>query len=110
LSEYPYGFARVRGNPAQSGGTDRAAHRDVSPWRFRCLGDAGFTAQEMNTKAEITLVKLEDGFAVTKVGADPTGQIPGIDAAKFRSWRAWRKKAAHLQAAEMRNYPGCGLV
>src|ERR1700712_3076940 len=87
LAEYPYGFAsRFEGKP----GTNPeeligAAHSGCFTMALSLiLGDAGFTAQEMNTKAEITLVKLEDGFAVTKSALTLRAKIPGIDAAKFQ--------------------------
>src|SRR6266566_4461963 len=48
------------------------------------LGDAGFTAEEMNTKAEITLEKQGDGFAITKSHLTLRAKIPGIDNAKFQ--------------------------
>ena len=87
LSEYPYGFAsRFEGKP----GTNPeeligAAHAGCFTMALSLiLGEAGFTAQEMNTKAEITLVKREDGFAVTKSALTLRASIPGIDAAKFQ--------------------------
>src|SRR3954469_17151140 len=69
LSEYPYGFAsRFEGKP----GTNPeeligAAHSGCFTMALSLiLGEAGFTAEEMTTKAEITLVKQDDGFAITK--------------------------------------------
>src|SRR3954467_9084740 len=63
LNEYPYGFAsRFEGKP----GTNPeeligAAHAGCFTMALSLiLGEAGFTASEMNTKAEITLVKLDD--------------------------------------------------
>ena len=38
----------------------------------------------MDTKAEITLEKQGDGFAITKAHLTLTAKIPGIDAAKFK--------------------------
>ena len=48
------------------------------------LGEAGFTASEMNTKAEITLEKKDDGFTITKSHLTLRATIPGIDDAKFK--------------------------
>jgi osmotically inducible protein OsmC len=47
------------------------------------LGNAGMTADSINTTASVTLEKLEDGFAVTKVHLDVTAKIPGADEAAF---------------------------
>ena len=69
LSDQPYGFAsRFEGKP----GTNPeeligAAHAGCFTMALsKILGDAGFTADEMNTKSEITLEKQGDGFAITK--------------------------------------------
>ena len=48
------------------------------------LGEAGFTAEEMNTKAEITLEKQADGFAITRSHLILRAKIPGIEAATFK--------------------------
>ena len=37
----------------------------------------------MDTKAEITLTKQDDGFAITKSALTLRAKIPGIDEAKF---------------------------
>ena len=47
------------------------------------LGEAGFTADEMNTKADVTLEKQQEGFAITKVHLTLKAKIPGCDKAKF---------------------------
>ena len=87
LSEQPYGFAsRFEGKP----GTNPeeligAAHAGCFTMALsKILGDAGFTATEMNTKAEITLEKQGDGFAITKAHLTLRAKIPGIDEAKFK--------------------------
>lgn len=87
LNAYPYGFAaRFEGKP----GTNPeeligAAHAGCFTMALSAiLGEAGFTAEEMNTKAEITLVKQGDGFAITKSHLTLRAKIPGIDNAKFQ--------------------------
>jgi len=87
LSEYPYGFAsRFEGKPGTNpeeliGG----AHAGCFTMALSLiLSEAGFTAEEMNTKAEITLVKLDDGFAITKSHLILRAKIPGLDDAKFK--------------------------
>ena len=56
------------------------------------LGEAGFTAEEMDTKAEITLEKQGDGFAITKAHLTLTAKIPGIDEAKFQELAGMAEK------------------
>jgi len=87
LKAYPYGFAsRFEGKP----GTNpeeliAAAHAGCFTMALSLiLGDAGFTAEQMDTKAEITLVKQDDGFAITKSALTLRAKIPGIDEAKFK--------------------------
>ena len=86
LNAYPYGFAsRFEGKP----GTNPeeligAAHAGCFTMALSLiLGEAGFTADEMNTRADVTLEKLADGFAITKVHLTLSAKIPGCDKAKF---------------------------
>src|ERR1700741_511845 len=82
LKEYPYGFAsRFEGKPGTNpeeliGG----AHAGCFTMALSLiLGEAGFTADEMNTTAEITLAKQGDGFAITKSHLILRAKIPGLD-------------------------------
>ncbi len=47
------------------------------------LGNAGMTAESIETTASVTLEKTDAGFTITKVHLDVTGKIPGADAAAF---------------------------
>ena len=47
------------------------------------LGDAGFTATQLDAKSDVSLEKVPDGFAITKIHLTLKAQIPGIDKAKF---------------------------
>jgi osmotically inducible protein OsmC len=47
------------------------------------LGEAGLTAERMETRADVTLVKQDDGFAITAVHLTLTGKVPGADQATF---------------------------
>lgn len=86
LAAYPYGFAsRFEGKP----GTNPeeligAAHAGCFTMALSLiLGEAGFTAEKMETTAEVTLDKVADGFAITKVHLTLKAKIPGADQAKF---------------------------
>ncbi|MES2254566.1 MAG: OsmC family protein [Pseudomonadota bacterium] len=86
LNAYPYGFAsRFEGKP----GTNPeeligAAHAGCFTMALSLiLGEAGLTADEMNTQADVSLEKLADGFAITKVHLTLRAKIPGCDKAKF---------------------------
>jgi osmotically inducible protein OsmC len=86
LSAYPYGFAsRFEGKP----GTNPeeligAAHAGCFTMALSLiLSDAGLTAERMDTTAEVTLDKVADGYAITKVHLTLKAKIPGADKAKF---------------------------
>jgi len=86
LKEYPYGFAsRFEGksgtNPEELIG---AAHAGCFTMALSLmLGEAGHTAERMDTRAEVTLEKVADGFAITAVHLTLTARIPGLDQARF---------------------------
>ena len=95
MSGQPYGFAsRFEGKP----GTNPeeligAAHAGCFTMALSLiLEQAGFKADEMNTKAEITLEKQGDGFAITKSHLTLRAKIPGIDAAKFKELAGMAEK------------------
>jgi osmotically inducible protein OsmC len=94
LEAYPYGFAsRFEGkkgtNPEELIG---AAHAGCFTMALSLiLGEAGLTADEMNTQADVTLEKQGDGFAITKVHLTLRAKIPGTDDAKFQELAAKAK-------------------
>ena len=47
------------------------------------LGNAGMTAEAIETTATVTLEKTDAGFTVTKVHLDTTARIPNGDRQKF---------------------------
>lgn len=47
------------------------------------LGNAGMTAESIDTTATITLDKTDAGFSITASQLDVTVKIPGADQAKF---------------------------
>ena len=95
LNDYPYGFAsRFEGKP----GTNpeeliAAAHSGCFTMALSLiLEQAGFKAEQMDTKAEITLEKQGDGFAITKSHLTLRAKIPGIDDAKFKELTGMAEK------------------
>ncbi|MBV8128334.1 MAG: OsmC family protein [Planctomycetaceae bacterium] len=86
LTDYPYGFSsRFEGKP----GTNPeeligAAHAGCFTMALSLiLGEAGLTAERMETRADVTLDKVDDGFAITAVHLTLRAKIPGADQAKF---------------------------
>jgi len=87
LKDYPYGFAsRFEGKP----GTNPeeligAAHAGCFMMALSLiLGEAKLTAEHMETKADVTLEKQSDGFAITAVHLILKAKVPGADDAKFQ--------------------------
>lgn len=86
LKEQPYGFnTRFEGaagtNPEELIG---AAHAGCFSMALSLmLGEAGFTAESINTTADVSLDKVDGGFAITKIALTSTVKVPGIDKAAF---------------------------
>lgn len=94
LKEYPYGFsARFEGKP----GTNPeeligAAHAGCFTMALSLmLGESKLTAEHMETKAEVTLDKVGDGFAITAVHLSLSAKIPGASQAQFEEITAKAK-------------------
>jgi len=49
------------------------------------LGNAGMTAESIDTTATITMEKSDAGFTITASHLDVTAKIPGADRAKFEA-------------------------
>src|SRR3984893_6109880 len=86
LKTTPYSFAtRFESQP----GTNpeeliAAAHAGCFSMALSAqLGNAGITAEAIDTTATVTLEKLESGFAVTSSHLQVKVKIPGADKAKF---------------------------
>lgn len=86
LKDNPYGFnTRFEGQP----GTNPeeligAAHAGCFSMALSMLlGEAGFTAERIDTTAEVTLDKQADGFAITAVHLILNAKVPGASDAQF---------------------------
>ncbi len=86
LNNTPYSFStRFEGTP----GTNpeeliAAAHAGCFSMALSGqLGNAGMTAESIETSATLTLEKREAGFTITAVHLDVVAKVPGGDAAKF---------------------------
>jgi osmotically inducible protein OsmC len=47
------------------------------------LGEAGITAESLETSAAVTMEKIEAGWTVTKIHLDVIARIPGANQAAF---------------------------
>jgi lipoyl-dependent peroxiredoxin len=94
LQAYPYGFAsRFEGKPGSiPEELIGAAHAACFTMALSLiLGEAGLTAERMETTAEVTLDKVSDGFAITAVHLTLEAKIPGADDARFQELAAKAK-------------------
>ena len=86
LREAPYGFkARFEGgkgtNPEELIGAAHAACFSMA--LSLILGEAGLTADKIETQAEISLEKQPEGFAITASHLTVRAKVPGATEAKF---------------------------
>ncbi len=86
LKSQPYGFnTRFEGvpgtNPEELIGAAHAACFTMA--LSKSLGEAGLTADSLDTKAVVTLDKVGDGFEITGIELNLRGAVPGTDEATF---------------------------
>ena len=94
LADYPYGFqSRFEGmagsNPEE---LLAAAHAACFTMALSLiLGEAGLTAESLDTKARVALERMPDGFAIPSVELQLSARIPGTDNATFQQLAAAAK-------------------
>ena len=86
LKNHPYGFNtrfddKPGTNPEELLG---AAHAGCFTMALsNILGEAGLTAESMDTSAKVNFEKLDSGYTITSVHLDLKAKVPGADQAKF---------------------------
>lgn len=87
LKENPYGF-NTRFEDAPGTNPEEligAAHAGCFSMALSLmLGQAGLTAERIETQAEVTLDKEGEGFAITAIALTLKARIPGADEAQFQ--------------------------
>lgn len=86
LNQQPYGFnTRIEGekgtNPEELIGAAHAACFSMA--LSLMLGEAGYTADAIDTTADVSLDKTDGGFAITKVALKSKVTVPGIAPQQF---------------------------
>lgn len=86
LNQQPYGFnTRFEGekgtNPEELIGAAHAACFSMA--LSLKLGEAGYTADAIDTTADVSLDKTDGGFAITKVALKSKVTVPGIAPQQF---------------------------
>ncbi|AFN79759.1 OsmC family protein [Stutzerimonas nitrititolerans] len=87
LKDNPYGF-NTRFEDAPGTNPEEligAAHAGCFSMALSLmLGQAGLTAERIETRAEVTLDKEGEGFAITAIALTLEARIPGADEAQFQ--------------------------
>jgi osmotically inducible protein OsmC len=86
LNQQPYGFnTRFEGekgtNPEELIGAAHAACFSMA--LSLMLGEAGYTADSIDTTADVSMDKTDGGFAITKVALNSKVTVPGIAPQQF---------------------------
>ncbi|MFH7802045.1 OsmC family protein [Enterobacter cloacae] len=86
LNQQPYGFnTRFEGakgtNPEELIGAAHAACFSMA--LSLMIGEAGYTADSIDTTADVSLDKTDGGFAISKIALKSKVTVPGIDPQKF---------------------------
>ena len=95
LDAHPYGYAmRFEGVPGSNPEElIAAAHASCFTMALSLiLGEAGLTAEKMETNAVVTLEQQEGGFTITASKLTLKATIPGADDAKFQELAAKAKE------------------
>ena len=95
LDAHPYGFAmRFEGVPGSNPEElIAAAHASCFTMALsKILGEAGLTAEKMETNAVVTLEQQDGGFTITASKLTLKASIPGADDAKFQELAAKAKE------------------
>ena len=87
LQDNPYGFnTRFEGapgtNPEELIGAAHAVCFSMA--LSMMLGQAGLTAERINTTAEVTLDKDDKGFSITAIALTLKAKVPGTDNEQFQ--------------------------
>jgi osmotically inducible protein OsmC len=86
LKDQPYGFnTRFEGKPGSNPEElIGAAHSACFSMALSLmLGNEGFVPESIDTKAVVSLDKVDGGFAITKVALDSRVKLPGIEKDTF---------------------------
>lgn len=86
IKDMPYNFNQRFGDEPGTNPEEliAAAHAGCFNMALaRRFEDAGITPDELTTTANVTMVKTDAGFTVTKSHLVLTGKVPGLDQAAF---------------------------
>ncbi|MBN91108.1 MAG: OsmC family peroxiredoxin [Erythrobacteraceae bacterium] len=91
LKDQPYGFQTRFEDAAGTNPEELIAAAHASCFTMALsfkLAEAGHSDGSVETDAEVTLEKVDDGFVVTRSALSTRGKVPGLDQAKFEELAA----------------------
>lgn len=105
MTDLPYGAAaRFQSEDGKAGTNPEeligAAHAGCFTMALSFqLTNAGAVPTELKTVATVSMEKQDIGWTITNIHLDVTGQVPGIDAAKFEELAQNAKKGCPISRA-----------
>ncbi|VTP68250.1 Peroxiredoxin osmC [Leclercia adecarboxylata] len=108
LNQQPYGFnTRFEGekgtNPEELIGAAHAACFSMA--LSLMLGEAGYTADSIDTTADVSLDKTDSGFAISKIALKSKVTVPALDPQQFDGViQESQSRMSGFSGAECRDY------
>ena len=105
MKDAPYGFNTRFASEDGKAGTNpeelvAAAHSGCFTMALSFqLTNAGHEPTELKTLATVSMEKQDIGWTITQIHLDVTGQVPGVDAAKFEELANNAKKGCPISRA-----------
>lgn len=105
MKDQPYGFNTRFASEDGKAGTNpeeliAAAHASCFTMALSFqLTNAGHEPTELKTLATVSMEKHDIGWTITQIHLDVTGQVPGVDAAKFDELANNAKKGCPISRA-----------
>ena len=105
MKDQPYGFNTRFGSEDGKAGTNpeeliAAAHASCFTMALSFqLTNAGHEPTELKTLATVSMEKQDIGWTIVQIHLDVTGQVPGVDAAKFEELAQTAKKGCPISRA-----------
>lgn len=105
MKDQPYGFNTRFASEDGKAGTNpeeliAAAHASCFTMALSFqLTNAGHEPTELKTLATVSMEKQDIGWTIVQINLDVTGQVPGVDAAKFEELAQNAKKGCPISRA-----------
>jgi lipoyl-dependent peroxiredoxin len=102
LTDLPYSFARRFGEERGTNPEELIAAAQAACYSMQLahmLAEGGNKADSIKTDAKVQILKVGDGFGITKIDLVTVGRVPGIDDATFQSTAKAAKGACLISQA-----------